>query len=423
LGQTIAEKILAGRSGQPDAKAGDMVVAKVDCAMLDDILGPRFLAEQMDRLTERFGADIWDRDRVVVVSDHYTPSGTASQANIVKFTRDWAARHRLSHYFEGLGPCHQILAENGFDVPGTLQVGTDSHTCTAGAFGCLGTGIGTTEMLSVLLTGEIWLRVPESIDIQWHGKLPEYVMAKDIALRSIGETGHSGATYMSMEFSGGAVTELTMDERMCVANMAVEAGAKCGLMAADGETDRYLEAIGRGERYTPVSADGDAVYAARYSFDAGALAPQVACPHEVDNVFDIDAMDGTPIRRVYIGSCTGGRMSDLEMAARLLKGKKVDSGCKLLVSPASQKIWLEAVKKGVLETLAEAGATILAPTCGACLGVHSGVIADGECCVSTTNRNFKGRMGSPEGKVYLASAATAAATALHGRLSDPRKEW
>lgn len=418
MGQTIAEKILAQRSGQPDVKAGDMIVAKVDCAMLDDILGPRFFAEQMNRL----GADIWDKDRVVVICDHYAPSGTTSQANIVKFTREWAERHGLSHYYEGMGPCHQILAENGFDVPGTLQVGVDSHTCTAGAFGCLGTGIGTTEMLSVLLTGEIWLRVPESIDIKWLGKLPEYVMAKDIILRTIGETGHSGATYMSMEFSGSAVSELCMDERMCIANMAVEAGAKCGLMAADDETKRYLEEIGYGERYKPISADEDAVYAAHYTFDASLLSPQVACPHAVDNVFAIDEMDDTPIQRVYIGSCTGGRLSDLEIAAKLLKGKKVDRHCKLLVSPASQKIWLEAAKRGVLETLAESGATILAPTCGACLGVHSGVIADGENCVSTTNRNFKGRMGSPDGSVFLASSATAAATALHGRLSDPRNE-
>ena len=277
-------------------------------------------------------------------------------------------------------------------------------------------------MLSVLLTGELWLRVPESINIQWSGKLPEHVMAKDIVLRSIGATGHAGATYMSMEFNGSAITALSMDERMCIANMAVEAGAKCGLLAADDETKRYLTEIGFGDRYMPISADADAVYSSQYTFDASTLSPQVACPHEVDNVFAIEELDVTPIQRVYIGSCTGGRMSDLEIAAKILKGKQVDKNCKLLVSPASQKIWLEASKKGVLDILAEAGATILAPTCGACLGVHSGAIAAGESCVSTTNRNFKGRMGSPNGNVYLASAATAAATALYGRLSDPRKE-
>ena len=418
MGQTIAEKILTQRGEQSDAKAGDIVVAKVDCAMLDDILGPRYLTEQLDEL----GEEILNKDNVVVICDHYAPSGTASQAKIVKFTREWSAKHGLSNYFEGMGPCHQILAENGFDIPGTLQVGTDSHTCMAGAFGCLGTGIGSTEMLSVLLTGELWLRIPESINIHWTGILPEHVMAKDIILRSIGEIGHAGATYMSMEFSGSAITALSMDERMCIANMAVEAGAKCGLLASDDETKRYLTEIGHGNRYVPISADSDAVYHSQYTFDASSLSPQVACPHEVDNVYDLTQLDKTTIHRVYIGSCTGGRMSDLEIAAKILKGKKVNKNCMLLVSPASQKIWLEASKKGVLDTLVEAGAAILAPTCGACLGVHSGVIAAGENCVSTTNRNFKGRMGSSEGNIYLASAATAAATALYGFLSDPRKE-
>jgi len=312
VGQTIAEKILASRCGQPDAKAGDMIIAKVDCAMLDDILGPRYLTEQMSRL----GADIWDTDRVVVICDHYAPSATASQADIVKFTREWAAKHKLSHYYEGLGPCHQILAEEGFDIPGTLQVGTDSHTCTAGAFGCFGTGIGTTEMLSVILTGEIWLRVPESISIEWSGSLPQYVMAKDMILKNIGEIGHAGATYMSMEFGGSTITGLCMDERMCIANMAVEAGAKCGLIAADNETKRYLEDIGFGERYSPISADKDALYTAYYKCDASILSPQVACPHDVDNVFAVDEIDDTPVHRVYIGSCTCGRMSDLEIAAK-----------------------------------------------------------------------------------------------------------
>ena len=418
MGHTIAEKILAQKSGQNDLKAGNVIIAGVDCAMLDDILGPRFLSKEMERL----GADIWDKDRVVVISDHYSPPGTVSQADIVKFTRDWSLKHGLKHYFEGMGPCHQILAENGFNIPGTLQVGVDSHTCTAGAFGCFGTGIGTTEMLSVILTGEIWLRVPESIYINWTGKLSEYVMAKDMILMTIGEIGHAGATYMSMEFHGDTIAQMCMDERMCITNMTVEAGAKCGLMTADEETKRYLEEIGCGDRFAPIYADEGAEYVSRLNFDASLLEPQVACPHEVDNVFSVDKIEDTPADRVYIGSCTGGRISDLEIAANILKGKNVANNCKLMVSPASQKIWIEAANKGILQTLAEAGAMILAPTCGACLGVHSGVIAAGENCVSTTNRNFKGRMGSPDGNVYLTSAATAAATALHGRLSDPRKE-
>ena len=417
MGKTIAEKILARRSGQPDAKAGDMIIAEVDCAMLDDILGPRFIAEQMKQLD----ADIWDKDRVVVVNDHYTPPGTIAQADIVKFTREWAQEYGLKHYYEGMGPCHQMLAENGFNIPGTLQVGVDSHTCMAGAFGCLGTGIGSSEMLSVLITGEIWLRVPETMRIHWSGKLSGNVMAKDIILRTIGAIGHSGATYMSMEFTGSTVAELCMDERMCITNMAVEAGAKCGLIAADEETKRYLEEIGFGDRYISFKADEDACYSAIYNFDADQLSPQVACPHEVDNVFPIEEIDYTPVHHAYIGSCTGGRLSDIEVAAKLLKGKKIDGDCRLFICPASKKIWLQAAKLGLLETLGEAGATILAPTCGACMGVHSGLVAGGENSISSTNRNFRGRMGSPEGNIYLASPATVAASALRGRLCDPRE--
>ena len=415
MGRTMAEKILGGPQGNARAKAGDIVIAQVDCAMLDDILGPRILNADMERL----GAPIWDVSKVAVISDHYVPSATIKQADIVKFTRDWAARHGVVNYFEGVGPCHQILAENGFDIPGTLQVGVDSHTCTAGAFACFGTGIGSTEMLSVLCTGEIWLRIPESIRVCWQGILPPRVMAKDIVLRSIGDIGHSGATYMALEFCGNAVMDLCMDERMCISNMAVEAGGKAGLIASDIETKRYLTDIGCGDKFTEISGDQDAVYAKNIAYDAAALVPQVACPHEVDNVYPAKELKATPLHRAYIGSCTGGRMSDLAAAAEILKGRKVSAGCKLLVSPASQSIWKKADKAGLLHILAEAGATILAPTCGACLGVHSGVIAAGENCISTTNRNFKGRMGSPDGNVYLASPATVAASALRGCITDP----
>ena len=417
MGQTIAEKIISRRCENPDVKAGDMVIAKVDCAMVDDILGPRMFAEQMKQL----GADIWDKDRVVVVSDHYSPSATISQADIVRFTRQWVMEHGLVHYFEGMGPCHQMLAENGFDIPGTLQVGTDSHTCMAGAFGCLGTGVGSSEMLSILLTGEIWLRVPESMRINWTGKLSKYVMAKDVALHTIGVIGHAGATYMSMEFSGDTISGLSMDERMCITNMSVESGAKCGLIAADDETKRYLVEIGHGDKFTGIDADDDALYLANYEFDASALSPQVACPHEVDNVFPIGEMESTPIQHAYVGSCTGGRFSDIETAASILKGRKIDKNCRLFVCPASRKVWSQASKMGLLDILFDAGATILAPTCGACMGVHSGVVAGGENSISSTNRNFKGRMGSPEGNIYLASPATVAASALRGRLSDPRE--
>lgn len=416
MGKTMAEKILARCSKDNKANAGDIIVAKVDCSMLDDILGPRYV----DEVLKRFNSKLKDETKTVVISDHYTPSATVQQADIVTFTREWAKEYNVENYYEGIGPCHQILAEKGFSIPGTLQLGTDSHTCTAGAFGCFGTGVGSTEMAAALITGEIWLRVPESIKIWWNGELQKGVMAKDIILKTIGDIGHSGATYQAMEFDGSTIANLSMDERMCIANMTVEAGAKAGLMPSDEITKSYLDSIGRGEKYMEVKPDEDAVYVKVLTYNAEELIPQVACPHEVDNVYGIDSVKGTRMHRAYIGSCTGGRLNDLKIAAKILEGKKVSNDCKLLVSPASQSIWQQADKLGILYTLAEAGATILAPTCGACLGVHSGLLGKGENCVSATNRNFKGRMGSKESYVYLASPATIAASAIEGKLADPR---
>ncbi len=415
MGKTLAEKILARCSAKSEVSYGDIITAKVDCAMLDDGLGPWFTAEPFKRL----GDNVWDSSKAVVISDHLCPSAIVDQAEIVAFTRKWALSHGIT-YFEGCGPCHQVLGEHGYDLPGTLLVGTDSHTCTAGAFGCFGTGIGSTEAAGVLATGEIWLRVPESILITWEGSLAPRVMAKDIILRTIRDVGHSGATYMAMEFCGGTIRALPMDERMCISNMAVEAGAKAGLIAADEVTLSYLEALGNTKPYAVFQSDPDAYYTKRYSYRAEELVPQVACPHAVDNVADISDVAGTVIHQAYIGSCTGGRLSDLTAAAEILKGRKVASGCRLLVSPGSQKIYKQAIHLGIIDTLIDAGAKILAPTCGACVGLHSGVLAAEETCVSTTNRNFKGRMGSYDSKVYLASPATVAASAIAGELSDPR---
>ncbi|MDR7868723.1 MAG: 3-isopropylmalate dehydratase large subunit [Sporomusaceae bacterium] len=416
MGKTLAEKILARCAGLPEVNPGDIINAKVDCAMGDDALGPWFIDAEMKEL----GIRVWDPGKTVIISDHLAPSGTIHQAETVAFTARWAKEYNVDNYFEGVGPCHQILAENGFDLPGTLLVGTDSHTCTAGAFGCFGTGIGSTELLGVLATGEIWLRVPESLLVSWEGQLPQGVMAKDLILRTIKDVGHAGATYLAMEFSGSVIQRLPMDERMCISNMAVEAGAKAGLIAADRITEEYLARIGNTKPYYIFASDADANYLAKLAYRAEDLVPQVACPHAVDNVADIDKVAGTPMQRAYIGSCTGGRMTDLMAAAEILKGKKVSRECKLLVSPSSQEIWKQASSMGILNILVEAGATILAPTCGACVGLHSGVIAAGQSCVSTTNRNFKGRMGSNDSFVYLASAATVAASAIEGKLADPR---
>ena len=416
MGKTLAEKILARCSGQNAVTAGDIIIGQVDCAMLDDPLGPPYVEPCMQELE----ATIWDTSKVVLILDHYAPPATAAQANILAFNREWSTKYNIEHFYDECGPCHQVLADYGFDLPGTLLVGTDSHTVTAGAFGCFGTGIGSTEMAGVLATGEIWLRVPESIRIDWNGRLQPRVMGKDVFLRTIRDIGHAGATYWAMEFRGPAIEAMNMDDRMCLANMSVEAGAKAGLIACDATTEAYLKAIGNTKPYYPLASDPDAEYVRAYSYDAASLVPQVACPHAVDNVCDVVEARNTRIHRAYIGSCTGGRLTDLAAAAEILKGKKIGRACKLEISPSSKKVWEEAAKLGILGELSEAGATILAPTCGACVGFHSGVLADNENCASTTNRNFKGRMGSRSAGVYLVSAATAAASALAGELVDPR---
>ena len=419
MGMTISEKILAKASGSPSVKAGEICWVNVDKAMMDDILGPR--VEIADNL-KKLGVPVWDPDKVVIVSDHYTPPANIKQANIVKFTRDWAKENGVDHYYEFAGPCHQVMVDKGHVKPGTVAVGTDSHTTTYGALGCFSTGVGSTEMSGVLMTGQIWLRVPQSIRITWNGKLREGVMAKDVSLRSIKELGHAGATYKAMEYDGDTIRSMIMDERLCLSNMAVEAGAKVGLIGCDEVTAAYLkEKFGDTEDYSWVNSDSDAEYVRELSFKAEDLVPQVACPHEVDNVTEVENLARTKVDQVYIGSCTGGRYYDLLMAAKLLKGRKVADGIRVLVSPASRDIYNECLRDGIFTDLAEAGCTILSSTCGACLGVHSGNIGDNEVCVATTNRNFLGRMGSKSSGVYLASPLTAAASAVTGYITDPRE--
>lgn len=417
MGMTISEKILARASGALEAHAGDIVWAKVDNAMMDDILGPRVeIAEKMEEL----GAKIWDPSKVTVISDHYTPPANAKQAEIVKFTREWSAAHGVEHYYEFAGPCHQVMVEKGRVAPGMVVVGTDSHTCAYGALGAFATGVGSTEMLGVVSTGEIWLKVPETIKVQFDGALRKGVMAKDVILKAIGEIGHNGATYKALGFCGTTFQNMIMDERLCVTNMAVEAGAKNGIIPCDDITLAYLRSIGA-DTGIAYADDEDAVYCETYRFDASLLEPQCACPHEVDNVCRVLDAGDVKIHQAYIGSCTGGRYNDLKAAAAMLAGKKIAKGIRLLVSPASKEIWERCDRDGILSVLAEAGATVLASTCGACLGIHSGAIGAGEVCVSSTNRNFIGRMGSKQGDVYLASPLTVAASALTGKLTDPRE--
>lgn len=417
MGKTMSEKILAKAAGKEEVSAGDIEWVKVDVAMTDDVLGPRIeIVENMKRIHD----EVWDKDKLVVISDHYTPPANAKQAEMVKFTRDWSREHGVKNYYEYLGPCHQIMAEKGFDVPGTVVFGTDSHTVTGGAFGTFSTGCGSTEMLGIIMTGETWVKVPETIQVLWEGKLQSGVMAKDISLCTIGEIGHAGATYKAVEYCGDTIKELCMDERMAISNMAVEMGAKVGLIEADEKTDAYLKEAGIEKAYESFLSDPDASYCETYRFDSSALEPMVACPHAVDNVKPASRLTEVNIQQVYIGSCTGGRLTDLQAAADILRGKKVHPDTRLLVSPASQKVYIQAMEQGILKDLAEAGAVIMAPTCGVCAGLHSGLIANGESCLATTNRNFLGRMGSSGSFVYLSSAATAAATALTGRVTDPR---
>jgi 3-isopropylmalate/(R)-2-methylmalate dehydratase large subunit len=418
MGKTMSEKILARASDKPNVKAGDIVWVKVDIAMMDDILGPRVqIADDLKSIRD----EVWDPNKVVIISDHYTPPASVKQAEIVKFTREWAASHGVNNYFEFMGPCHQVMAEHGFVIPGTVVVGTDSHTCMGGAFGAFATGIGSTEMSGVLLTGEIWFKVPETILVTWEGDLPKGVMAKDISLKTIGTIGHAGATYKAIEYTGSTITSLPMDERLCITNMAVEMGAKVGLMVPDQKTFDYLLEYGILHRGKIFNSDPDAVFAQRFDFNTKELAPQISVPHEVDNVHSVTDIGPVKIHQAYIGSCTGGRYSDLEQAAAFLHGKRIAKGVRLLVSPASDQVWRKASRDGLLDILADAGATILCPTCGVCVGVHSGLLAGGENCISSTNRNFLGRMGSKDAGIYLASPLTVAVSALRGVVSDPRE--
>lgn len=419
MSMTISEKILAKASGNESVHADDILWVNIDKAMMDDILGPR--VEIADHL-KQMNAEVWDPKKVVIVSDHYTPPANIKQANIVKYTREWAKENDIENYYEFAGPCHQVMIDKGHVKPGSVIVGTDSHTTTYGALACFSTGIGSTEMAGVLATGQTWMKVPQTIHISWNGKLQPGVMAKDISLYTIKNLGHAGATYRTMEYDGDTIRSMIMDERMCLSNMAVEAGAKAGIIGYDEITAAFLkEKFGIEESYTDFNSDLDAVYYQELNFNAEKLVPQVACPHEVDNVFDVNNIGHIKVDQVYLGSCTGGRYYDMKMAAEILKGRKIASGIRVLVSPASRDIYNECLRDGILGVLADAGCTILSSTCGACLGVHSGNIGDNEVCVSTTNRNFLGRMGSKSSGVYLSSPLTAAASALTGYITDPRE--
>ena len=413
MGYTLVEKIIAQRVGR-EAKAGEVVIAPVDLLLAHEGTGPLAL-EQFEALgREDLGAT------TLFFFDHAAPSPRKELSNVQKRLRTFAVE-RGAHFFEtGSGICHQIVAEQ-WAKPGQIIIGADSHTCTAGALGAFATGMGSTDVGAAMALAKTWLRIPRTFRIEIGGQLPPMVLAKDVILRLIGLLKADGAIYRALEFGGPVVEGMSVGERMTLCNMAVEAGAKAGLCAADEVTRRFLENQGRGEDYMPLSPDSGASYEHLIELDVSRLSPQVAVPHFVDNVRSIEEAEGTPVDQVFIGTCTNGRLADLRVAARILKGRKVHPHLRLVVGPASRKMYLDALREGLMETFVEAGAVILPPGCGACLGVHQGVLADGERCLSTQNRNFQGRMGNPQGEIFLASPATAAATAVRGRITDPRE--
>ncbi len=409
---TISQKILSRASGYDGmAEPGEIVEAEIDYAMSHD--GTSVLAIRSFR--EMGSERVWDPDRVVVPYDHIVPANNETAADLQREVRNWAREQNISHFFDcGTGVCHQVFPEQGFALPGTLLVGADSHSCTYGAFGAFGTGVGATDMAEIYSAGRLWFRVPETIGIKVEGRLAPFVSAKDIALQVIGDLGADGATYKAVEYIGPAIEGLSISGRMTLCNLGVEMGAKAAIVPPDEKTDEWLRGRAR-QPYTQVFSDPDS-YQQQYDYDIAELEPQVAAPFRVDNVRPVSELAGLKIDQAFIGTCTNGRLEDLEAAARILKGKRVRA--RTLVIPASREVLLDALKKGIIQTLVEAGAMIGPPGCGPCLGAHMGVLAEGEVCVSTSNRNFPGRMGKG-GLVYLASPATVAASALQGRLAVP----
>lgn len=412
MGHTLAEKIIGQKVGRA-VQAGEFVVAPVDVLLAHEGTGPLAL-DQFEVLAKEEVAT-----NVLFFSDHAAPAPRQELANVQQRLRTFAQETEVVFHQPGTGICHQVVAEQ-WAAPGQIVVGADSHTCSAGALGAFGTGMGSTDVGVAMALGKTWLRVPETIRVDVYGRYPDGVYAKDLILHLIGQLGADGAIYQALEFGGPAVEAMTIEERLTLSNMAVEAGAKAGLCAADEITRAYLEAQGRSDDFVPLAPDPDASYERVVNIELGDLTPQVAFPHFVDNVHPVEETAGLSVDQVFIGTCTNGRLSDLRVAAEVLEGQPVASGVRLLVGPASRAVYQDAIAERVIEVFVEAGGTILPPGCGACVGVHQGVLADGERCLSTQNRNFEGRMGNPASEIYLASPATAAATAITGEITDPR---
>ena len=414
-GLTIAQKGLALKAGKSGVQVGEIVYVEPDLAMSHDNAGLGIKQFREIGVTK-----VWNPDKIVIPLDHRAPAESEKTAEAHRSIRLFVKEQGIKNFYDiKEGICHQVVIEKGHILPGELAVGTDSHTTSYGCLGALSTGIGATEMAAVWATGKIWLRVPESLKLTLNGRLPLGVYAKDAILYIIGELSVEGANYKSVEFYGDTVENMSVSERFTLANLSMEMGGKFAIVPFDNITKKYLK--GRTKKtYQPIFADENAIYENEYEYNISRLEPQVACPHNVDNVKSIDEVKGIKIDQVLLGSCTNGRIDDLEIAARLLKGKKVHPDTRMLVLPGSKSIYLEALKRGMIKTFLEANCVVLNPGCGPCLGAHEGILAKGERCLATTNRNFKGRMGATESEVYLASPATAAATAIRGEISDPR---
>lgn len=416
MSMTMTQKILAAHAGLESVKAGQLIQAKLDIVMGNDIT----TAVAIPEFKKTGAKEVFDKDKVVIVLDHFTPNKDIKAAEQCKSCREFAYDKKIKNFFDvgEMGIEHALLPEKGIVVPGDVIIGADSHTCTYGALGAFSTGIGSTDMAVGMATGEAWFKVPSAIKFNIVGKKGKYISGKDVILHIIGLIGVDGALYKSMEFTGEGIKELTMDDRFTIANMAIEAGAKNGIFPVDEKTIVYAKEHAQRE-YKVYEADKDACYDAEYTIDLSTLKPTVAFPHLPENTKTIDEVGDIPIHQVVIGSCTNGRFDDMKVAADILRGRKVAKTCRTIVIPATQQIYLDCVKAGYVEDIIKAGAIFSTPTCGPCLGGHMGILAAGERCVSTTNRNFVGRMGHVDSEVYLASPAVAAASAIAGKIVSP----
>jgi len=415
MGKTIVEKILSNHSGK-DAKRGEIVLAKVDFLMAQDGTAPLVI-----KSFENLGINkIFDKEKVVFVIDHNSPSPNEGVSSLHKLMREFSKKYGIEIFEVGEGVCHVLIPEKGKAKPGDLILGADSHTPTYGALNCMATGVGSTDLAIAMATGFLWFKVPETIKIEIRGKTPSGVFGKDIALYMVKNLTAEGAVYKSVEIKDKTLNYLSMDERFTICNLTTEIGAKCGIMEFDEKTEEYLKIRGI-KNYQVVFPDKDAIYEKEVILDISNLSPQVAKPHSVDNVCDVNEVEGIEINQGFIGTCTNGRVSDFEIAARILKGKKIKKGVRLICTPGSREIYIECLKKGYIEILIESGACVTNPGCGPCVGIHQGIPSDGEVVISTANRNFKGRMGNPNAFIYLASPATVAASCIEGKITDPRK--